>query len=148
MRLGGTGFLAAHRTSNQSTASELSMYRQLPIGPAGSIFRLSVLNARRKKQIKVFRVRPAGNHGHCPRLHVQRRGLRVSALTQHRNSCGQTLGAVMSSLFSMSTALLHSTKSSSSSLTVLSFSLTVVTPSNPTMCRAGGLSWPPIATTA
>ncbi|KAI7506418.1 hypothetical protein KC367_g142 [Hortaea werneckii] len=54
----------------------------------------------------------------------------------------------MSSCFSMSTALLHSTKSSSSSLTVFNFSLTVCTPSNPTMCRAGGLSCPPIAATA
>ena len=49
-------------------------------------------------------------------------------------------GPGVSSAFSMSTALLHSTKSSNSSLTVLSFSLTLVTPSIPTICLAGGLS--------
>ena len=53
-----------------------------------------------------------------------------------------------SSFLTISTAALLATKSSSSSLTVLSFSLTVAVPSRPTMCRAGGLSWPPIAATA
>lgn len=48
----------------------------------------------------------------------------------------------------ISTALLTSMKSSSSSLVVFSFSLTAVTPSNPTMCLAGGLSCPPIAVSA
>jgi hypothetical protein len=35
-------------------------------------------------------------------------------------------------------------KSSSSSLTVFSFSLTLATPSCPTICREGGFSWPAI----
>lgn len=49
---------------------------------------------------------------------------------------------------SISTPALHSTKSSNSSLTVFNFSFTLATPSNPTMCLAGGFSCPPTAVTA
>lgn len=53
-----------------------------------------------------------------------------------------------SSSLSISTAPLTSTKSSSSSLTVFNFSFTLATPSNPTICLAGGFSCPPIAVKA
>lgn len=47
-----------------------------------------------------------------------------------------------------STAKLDCIKSSNSSLTVFNFSLTLATPSCPTICRDGGFSWPPMAVIA